>query len=619
MEQQQFLKSVSDSVWRGEFATLKEFYDAGGAYDPEMSRRQYERQYYEFDKYELSIDPDEPLENVEAYSPTRQRQEIIKCSDSFAYFCHKYIKILHPMRGLIPFVLFKYQKKTIRDYESHRFNIISKFRQGGLTTVTLLWGLWRCMFQLDQQIMLISKTDREATDIGMMADRACEHFPTWLKPKKDGKWNDHLKMFTDTGSALKFYSPEAARGKSVTFLIVDEAAFITDMDKHWKAMWPILSTGGSCTLVSTVNGLGNWYEQTYHDAQTGLNKFHIIDLDYWEHPDYNKELWVADQKAQLGEKGFRQEVLREFQGSGDTYFATRVLTSLGEQTRNNYPSRKLFPHWANTLGRISQLETEDNRGALWIWKEPVEGHEYLLSADCAEGQGENNDNSVFQIIDMQTLEQVGELYSNTILPHEFSQVIKEISIYYYNAIVVVENMGPGGAVLSALQHTHFYDNLYFENLKSANAKAGIKMGVHNRTLFLEALQNKLSNGTVLINSSRFVTELNTFEYNKGSKKAMARKGHHDDAIMSMGIGLYVRDTLMRDLPVGSEISRIPTGVVKSEIYDQIKRELMEGRPEDILSDSEYDVLAPDRETVLANMGMPYMERRGERIIREFGF
>ena len=49
------------------------------------------------------------------------------------------------------------------------------------------------MFQLDQQIMLISKTDREATDIGMMADRACENLPEWLKPKKDSKWNDHLK------------------------------------------------------------------------------------------------------------------------------------------------------------------------------------------------------------------------------------------------------------------------------------------------------------------------------------------------------------------------------------------------------------------------------------------
>ena len=48
--------------------------------------------------------------------------------------------------------------------------------------------------------MLLSKTDREATDIGMMIDRSIENMPLWLKPKKDAKWNDHLKMFTETGS-----------------------------------------------------------------------------------------------------------------------------------------------------------------------------------------------------------------------------------------------------------------------------------------------------------------------------------------------------------------------------------------------------------------------------------
>ena len=352
MEESVYFKSVKESVWRGKFKTLSDYYLSGGNIDTDSNRLQYDPKYYSFDKYELQIDPDEPLESVENYDTNRRKKEIIKCSNSFAYFCHKYVKILHPMRGLIPFVLFKYQRKTINDYENHRFNIISKFRQGGLTTVTLLWGLWRCMFQLDQQIMLISKTDREATDIGMMADRACENLPEWLKPKKDGKWNDHLKQFTDTGSALKFYSPEAARGKSVTFLIVDECAFIDDMEKHWKAMWPILSTGGSCTLISTVNGLGNWYEQTYKEAKDGLNKFHVIDLDYWEHPDYNDENWVAEQKAQLGEKGFRQEVLREFQGSGETYFSAKIITSLTEQTRSNFPSRKLFPKWANQAGRI---------------------------------------------------------------------------------------------------------------------------------------------------------------------------------------------------------------------------------------------------------------------------
>jgi len=618
MEEKQYFKSIKESVWRGKFKTLRDYYLSGGNIDPATKRLQYDPQYYEFDKYELQIDPDEPLENVEKYDPIRRKKELIKCAESFDYFCHKYVKILHPMRGLIPFVLFKYQRKTIRDYENYRFNIISKFRQGGLTTVTLLWGLWRCMFQLDQQIMLLSKTDREATDIGMMIDRSCENMPEWLKPRKDAKWNDHLKMFTDTGSALKFYSPEAARGKSVTFLIVDECAFIDDMEKHWKAMWPILSTGGSCTLVSTVNGLGNWYEQTYNEAKEGLNKFHVIDLDYWEHPDYNDKKWVAEQKAQLGEKGFRQEVLREFQGSGETYFSAKIITGMTEQTRNNFPSRKLFPKWANQIGRIAQLETDDNRGAMWIWKDPVEGHEYILTADCAEGQGENNDSSVFHIIDTATLEQVAEFYSNIIIPHEFAQVINEVATFYNNALVIVENMGPGGAVLSSLQHTLYYDNLYYENTKGANAKPGVKVGQTNRPLYLEALQNRLTNMTVRINSIRFVTELQTFEYNRVSRKAQAQKGKHDDAIMAMCIGLYIRDTLLRDLPMGSEKPKESMQIVKNQVYEDIKRQLMEGSPEELLAGDDIDLLAPERDNYVG--GFTYIpERKFDRLLREFGF
>jgi hypothetical protein len=135
---------------------------------------------------------------------------------------------------------------VVEKYEKHRFNIISKFRQGGLTTVTLLLGMWKCMFQTDQQIMLLSKTDREATDIGMMVDRAVSNLPVWLSPKKDGKWNDHLKMFTETGSSVKFYSPQAARGKSVTFLIIDEVAFIEDMESIGRLC------GQSCRLAEAA-------------------------------------------------------------------------------------------------------------------------------------------------------------------------------------------------------------------------------------------------------------------------------------------------------------------------------------------------------------------------------
>ena len=605
-----------EKFWKKSHKNLKDFYESGGIFDKKKKQLQYDPQYYEFDKYELEIDPCESAEEVDAYDSDRRQKEIIKCCNSFPYFCHKYIKILHPMKGLVPFVLYGYQRKVIKDYEVYRFNIISKFRQGGLTTVTLLWGLWRCMFQMDQQIMLLSKTDREATDIGMMIDRACEHFPIWLKPKKEGKWNDHLKMFTDTGSAIKFYSPEAARGKAVTFLIVDEAAFIDDMEKHWKAMWPVLSTGGSCTLISTVNGLGNWYEQTYVDAKENRNKFHVIDLDYWEHPDYNDPKWVAEQKAQLGPKGFLQEVMREFLGSGETYFPTKVITDLTEQTRENHPSRKLFSKWSNRTGRMAQLENEHLRGALWVWKEPIEGHEYIIGVDCAEGQGENNDNSCFEIIDTMSLEQVAEFYSNTIVPHEFAQVLNEVGTFYNNAMLAIEHMGPGGAVISNLQHTLYYDNLYYDTDKiTSNTKPGIKIGQTNRALFLESLQNRLINNSILINSIRFVTELQTFEYNAVTKKAQAQKGKHDDAILSMCMALYVRESIARDVPIGlEERTREDNASIKSQVYEEIKKEIDEMSIDD-LEEEEIDLLAPDMD----NSASPIMneQRKNNNILREF--
>jgi hypothetical protein len=468
--------------------------------------------------------------------------------------------------------------------------------------------------------MLISKSDKDATDIGMMVDRCCDNLPSWLQPKKkEGKWNDHIKQFTDTGSSIKFHSPVAARGKAVTFLIIDEAAFIADMESHWKAMWPVLSTGGSCVVVSTVNGLGNWYEQTYHEAKENINKFNVIDLDYWEHPDYNNPEWVEDQKAQLGERGFLQEVLRQFQGSGSTYFPTNIIVSLTEETRNNYPIKKMFPKWINEKGRVSQIENEHHeKGALWLWKEPIDGHEYIMGVDCADGQGENNDSSCFQIIDVGTLEQVAEFYSNIIIPNDFAQLVQQVAIYYNNSLVVVENMAAGSAVLNTLQFALYYDNLYYENKKSSALKPGIKIGSQNRNEYLESLQNKLYNQTLKINSIRFVTEVQTFEFNRTTQKAEAQKGKHDDAIMAMCFALYVRDSMARDIPVGATTPKEVPAYVKNQVYEEIKRELMNSKLEDLLEENNdiQDLLFDVSE--MSDMAFKF-RRKNDKLLKEFGW
>jgi hypothetical protein len=454
--------------------------------------------YYELEEIELDIPVGETTDDLNSFSAEEQIEEVIKCAKNFFYWCHRYVKILHPTFGTIPFVPYKYQRNVIREYENKRFNMISKFRQGGITTLTVLWGLWKCMFQKDQQIFVLSKTDREALSAGEIAKRAMDNFPYWLYDLSRADITKHEKKFEDIGSKICFYTPEAARGKSATYIIIDEAAFIEKMEEHWKAMYPVIATGGHIEIISTVNGIGNWYEETYHEAEAGRNFFNIINLDYWEHPVYANPEWAKSMRANLGEKGWQQEVIRDFLGSGETYISSNIISQLDRQTRGNSPIRTAFEKWTNE----DQKRNNYDSGALWIWKEPMDGHEYIIGVDSAEGVGQDGDNSCFEIIDAISLEQVAEFYSNTVPPHIFSQIINQIGIYYNTATVVIENNAIGGAVLSSLINDIGYEAIYYEHKKGIANKAGVKVGPSNRPLILESIQHRLTNSTLKINSTR---------------------------------------------------------------------------------------------------------------------
>lgn len=570
--------------------------------------------YYDFEEVEEEIRIHETEEEIENYNAHQQTQEIIKCANSFSYFCLKYCKINHPVFGLIPFVPYTYQKRVIDCYGKHRFNILSKFRQGGLTTVSVIWALWRCLFKTGQRIMVVSKTDREAIAAGEVAKTAMEHLPEWLKPETD-KCNEHEKQFKTTSSFLWFYTVEAARGRAITILIIDEGAFISDMHKHWKSLYPTLSTGGSCEVISTVNGMGNWYEETYHEAEEGKNGFNIIELDYWEHPLYNDPKWITDTRAVLGEKGWQQEVERSFLSSGDTWINSVIITTLIEETRNNFPLQQRFEKWKN---KGSERKTEWDEGALWIWKRPIDGHEYIIGADCAEGVGETGDNSAFQILDVATLEQVAEFYSNTVPPHVFAQILTEMGYFYNTALVVVENMNQGSAVLSTLQHDTMYENLHYDDNKQQSP--GLKSSKNKRPLFLQVLQQRLLNGTIRINSCRFTTELHTFIFNAISKKPEAQRGKHDDAIMALSMALYVRDVQMRGIPVGAEIPDEMMQIFKSEAYQEIRNEIYgDDSLEDFLDmEDANDMHTSDLESGFFNPN-PKLKRKFNALLLEFGW
>ena len=177
-------------------------------------------------------------------------EEFNKCAKDPIYFIKNYIKIIHPMKGEIPFDLYNFQKRIVSEIHDNRFNVIKKFRQAGVTTIMCAYSLWFAIFHEKKNVMVVSIGDRESTGFLARVVGMYEELPSWLQPgvKERNKHN----LVLETGSRIRSQPAGAGRGESVSLLIVDEAAFIPDMAEFWAAMYPTLSTGGNAVLLLMV-------------------------------------------------------------------------------------------------------------------------------------------------------------------------------------------------------------------------------------------------------------------------------------------------------------------------------------------------------------------------------
>lgn len=326
------------------------------------------------------------------YQPADIISELKKCATNFVYFCKKYATVEHPLRGYIPFELHPYQEKLAESFNKDRFVIVNKYRWGGFSSLLNAYALWKCLFDLDQRILFQYKTDREAINIGGRAVRRMINcLPDWMKPKLDGKCNDHTIDFTDTGSNISFYTCEASCGKSATHLIYEEAAFIKDMEAHWKCSYPIISTGGKAFVVSTPNGntprKDNWFRAVCEDSQKGLNAFVYHKIDCTNDPKYNDE-WVAELKKNLGEKGFQYE----------------MMCSFGEEEEKKEEPKEELPKFKGKFQEAKPF----SKGRLYSWnQEKVEPEEFLFKKQFSEYQKPSDsvnkryDEKVFHVYDVE--------------------------------------------------------------------------------------------------------------------------------------------------------------------------------------------------------------------------
>ena len=478
-------------------------------------------------------------------------QEYAKCAKDPEYFMKKYCYIQHPQRGRILFNLYPFQGKVLHLFRDHQFLITLKSRQLGISTLAAGYSLWLMIFHKDKNVLALATTQATARNLVNKVQFMYKELPSWLKIKavEDNKLSLRLK----NGSRItaKSSNSDAARSEAVSLLLIDEAAFIDNIDETFAAAQQTLATGGQCMALSTPNGIGNWFHQTWEKAETGENSFIPIKLPWTVHPERNEE-WREQQDKDLGPRMAAQECDCDFLSSGDTVFEPADLVEL------------------ETTSQQDPVEKRGISGDYWIWEYPDYTKSYMVVADVARGDGQ--DFSTFHVFDIESATQVAE-FKSKVPPKEFGNLLVGVASEYNNALLVVENANIGWSTIEQIIERE-YDNMYYSSksdqdtvesymtkMERGNLTPGFTMSMRTRPLVIAKMMDYVREKSVTIKSQRLLKEMRVFIWKNG--KAQAQTNYNDDLVMAFATGLYVRDTALRLRQQGMELSRANLSAMNS--------------------------------------------------------
>lgn len=505
------------------------------------------------------------------YRPTKQeiQSEILKCGKDPVYFLNTYARISDTQKGPIPFRTYDFQDQVLKDMKDFRFNVVLKARQLGLSTIVAGYIAWLMLFHRDKNVLILATKLLSAANLVKKVKYIIKSLPEWLMIA-DVSIDNRNSFELTNGSQIKASatSGDAGRSEALSLLVLDEAAFIENMKDLWTGVYPTMATGGRCIAISTPNGVGNWFHQTYVDAESAMNDFHPIKLHWSVHP-HRDQAWFEKETRNMSKREIAQEYECSFNASGETVISAEDLESL----HNNIKEPK--------------HRTGVDRN-YWIWKEFKSEKSYVLVADVARGDGK--DNSVFHIIDIDSVEAVAE-YQGKISTEDFANLIMSSGKEYGNCMVVIENNNLGFSVSEKIIAAG-YPNIYYSTKGSAeyidqisadgatNTVPGFTTSHKTRPLIIAKLEEFIRNKTLKINSNRTVNELDTFIWSYG--RAQAMQGYNDDLVMSLAIACWVKDTVFQTNQRELEYKKaILTSFVKSNTMMDTKIPGMQGYNKDL--------------------------------------
>jgi len=526
-----------------------------------------------------------------AYTKEQVLIEYVKCVKDTPYALRTYLQTYdNTVSKFVPLELFPDQVTLLDDYENYNENIALKYRQAGVSTVTAAWASKRLAFAKKtkpEKILIIANKLDTAQEMANKIRAFVEQWPSWVDIgfTKEKNSQRHYKLTNGCEVKAVATSKDALRGYTPTILIFDEAAYIEADSDFWSACMASLSTGGKVIVISTPNGHDPIYYEIYDQADRGMNDFKVSEMYWYKDPRYTKDLYLVQTEDIidyfLNKENYKEDQIVRVEdydvNSSEQYEKLKHYMSSGYKPSSTwfesmvkklkYDKRKVSQELeCNFLGsgdnvfdskvlqkiRENFIKDPSNRmisNSLWIWKEPVMGHKYVMGVDVSRGDSE--DYSTFQIIDFDTREQVAEFVGK--LPPDTMAEICFKWANMYSAFVVIDITGGMGVSTSRKMQELGYKNLYVDGVdyqnkwkydpKQAEKIPGINFNskrVQIIAAFEEAIRHDFD-----IKSSRLLNEMNSFVYING--RPDHQKGGHDDLIMSIAMAIYVAEASFSQL------------------------------------------------------------------------
>ena len=461
----------------------------------------------------------------------------------------------HPLHAL-----FEQWSPNFTAHAAQRVFMILKARQLGVTWTAMALMLWHLLFRPGSRCVIYSYNEDEAKKAVTRAWLMYNSLPAFLRdhvevitPSRSEEPSEFIKVrHKDSGLISSIQAlpatKKAGHGETITFAVIDEAAYADYARQIYRAIVPATGRGNArLVIISTANGVGNadTGEGNYFSIlyQTQREKGIAFLFAPWHAEPTRDEEWYARVAMKMDEVERNQSYpLTEadaFMLSGALYFDRASL----EYYRHNIRRPVLRGQFAQeNITKATWLQLRD--GLIDVFEKPLPGRKYAIAADTATGRGA--DATSAGVFDLETGALVAELHGKIDGPRLGFQ-LHALGRWYNTAKIAPERQGGyGEATIAFLRDgsrgTPPYPNIYrhtdiTKGKQPTSQEYGFPMSVKTRPQVITGLAQWLRERQFPWLSAGVVSELGTFAHASTNPSPRALDGTHDDRVMMLAIGV----------------------------------------------------------------------------------